>query len=169
MKNIVTIWLLICFSNVLNAQISKGSFMVGGTFAYTYRYFGDFSYNYHYIGVNSGYFIFDKMALGVNFRHGGSLSNWRISSSINNATSACFARYYLLKPEKQYNLFIEPSLNIPLKNFSTGYSIAFGQVVFLNESVGLQTYLNYEKHRMENRVLNFNQLSLVFALQIHIN
>lgn len=169
MKNTVTIWLVICFSNVLFAQISKGSFMAGGSVAYIYTYSGDFSHKSHYIGVNSGYFIFDKMALGVNFRHGGSILNWSIQNSTFNATTACFARYYLLKPEKQYNLFIEPSVNIPLKNFSKGYSIAFGQVVFLNESVGLQTYLNYEEHRMENRDLNFNQVSLVFALQIHLN
>lgn len=176
-----------------NAQITKGNWMVGGS--------GDFSTkklvnNYSdgtsetnafrsiEITPNIGYFIKDKLALGVKIGYEGEFYSGNTSSPeqhYNTIYSGPFVRYYLLNSQKLINPFIESSFIFGNKHSSssafksTNTSInsvylSAGSSLFLNSSVGLDLTLKYsiKDEKVESNKLKTNDFQIGIGFQIFL-
>ena len=98
------------------------------------------------------------MVAKFSYVNGFSESSKLVSESMN-LTVGLDTRYYFLKDENVYNVFVEPSysrfMNDLLGN-SSSYGIESGVVIFLNSSVGVETAISYIKTssiQMENKTI----------------
>jgi hypothetical protein len=100
------------------------------------------------VSPNIGYFIVDKLALGIK----QSLSWYKAEvttvgggiSNIKRYDVGPFVRYYFLKKDKMYNIFTEGAYQYGLywfykeKGKSNTFSLTAGSVIYFNSSVGLE-------------------------------
>ncbi len=168
-----------------NSQITKGNWMVGGDASFNYyknepkEYQGDgFVNNYSIGGVysinirpNVGYFVIDKLAFGTILDFGiskGDQTDFRINES--RLSVGVFARYYFLKAENRFNIFLEPSYSrFTYSSFggnSSMIAIKAGNAIFLNSSVAIETSLNYSVTTAVNNIGKRFYFGL--GLQIHL-
>ncbi len=176
------VFTVICVSS--QAQLDKNSWLLGGsgrisltsqtaTVATTYR---DFNVS---IKPNVGYFLFDRFAAGalIGFSYDRLKTNYYVNSGTEYALGT-FARYYLLKKEKQVNLLAQGSYlhrigvlaNVSSQISSDVFTLTTGPVIFLNSVVGLEITGNYELTKPSNNQ-NINKISNLFlsiGLQIHL-
>ncbi len=176
------------FTNA-SAQLNKATWIVGGTGNFMSRN-GTYttpsvSYDSKYTDVtispNIGYFLVDKLAVGLKsslswtksktFPPGGG------STDIKRFLAGPFARYYLLDIDKQFNILTEGNFQFGSykagddKGSISSYSFMTGPVVYFNSSVGLEFLLGYTSNiedvrdRYKNSLKGF-QVSLGF--QIHL-
>jgi hypothetical protein len=182
MKTIKTFFIAtLLFSLTANSQITKGNWMVGGSGSFksissesidplTGEIYLNSNKELH-IDPNIGYFIMNKLSLGMKF----GFSLYIPDSEAPNSkyyTFGPFLRYYFLKEEKNINIFLEPSYERILKydssvdNASNSFNFKLGNVIFLNESVGLETSLTYSILKSEG--FKNKTLTLGIGLQIHL-
>ena len=186
MKILKLIYLLILlFISTTNAQINKGNWMVGGTAGFTYSKTEAINnnpttgttINYNSIGTysvaldpNVGYFFKDKLAAGLKISYlNGFQEGEKVSSDGMNLSIGPYLRYYFLKTDKVYNLFIEPSYNRFLSNSlgnASSFSIKPGFVIFMNSSVGFETSISYVKTKSSD--FERNDIFFGFGFQIHL-
>jgi hypothetical protein len=150
----------------LNAQITKGNWLVGGDGNYSsVKFLSEINgiktkstANSIRLNPNLGYFISDKFAGGLQlnftFLEPGS------STKSTSYSFGPFIRYYFLEQSKRINLFAQANYNLGFgKNASNvetdtnGYGLKAGTVLFFNSSVGIELSLNYTN---SNSKSNFN-------------
>jgi hypothetical protein len=170
-------------STISNAQITKGNWMMGGQFSFSYRNEkiinnnGDLNFSTDNVDLfqiliepRIGYFLKDKIAIGLKIGFENTFTN-QLPISIENSqfSFSPYIRYYFLNIDSNYNLFIEPSYYRytyrPLGN-NEGYGLSIGYVYFLNSSVGIESMINYQ-NRKSNQ-LNVNSLLIGLGFQIHL-
>jgi hypothetical protein len=184
----LTLFFFIIFTATLTAtaQITKGNWLVGGSGSFststatsentdgtenTQKSIGS------QINPNLGYFLSDKLAVGLDLSlsfsnpAGSDNSNWAIGLGP-------FLRYYFLPEDNQINLFSQASVRfnnglseINRDSKSTTLGLSAGGVVFFNNSVGLELSLNYEDRtfkRANNPDSKLNSLFLGLGFQIHL-
>jgi hypothetical protein len=167
------------FSVTLNAQITKGNWMVGGL--------GDFSSTkttYIFDGIRNeqkrtvfnispdiGYFLVDKFAIGTYAKFG-----YDDFGDLNTKTFGFgpFVRYYFLQPEKLVNVFAQANFGYNEGKSNNGgeyhvndYGIKAGVVIFFNSSVGLEFALGYNTSTI-NSISTDNALKIGLGFQIHL-
>lgn len=153
------------------AQLDKKTWLVGGNLSFdSYKrentnYYGSYSnpnividkYKINTFNITSkfGYFIIDKLALGVtpSYIHTESRQNDSSISKFNSLVIGPFVRYYFLKKDKPYNVFTDascqmgyvsyPSVDMPLKSPITKYSAMAGVEFFFNSSAGVELLAGY--------------------------
>lgn len=170
---------VLLFSVTTNAQITKGNWMVGGNASYSSSNAVDANGNKFgksmtiQIAPNLGYFFIDKLVGGaqLNFNYGK-------PSGGNSSTSygiSPFLRYYFLKPEKRVNILAEASFGYGItkpqndkSNFGRGYVFKAGPVIYFNSSVGLELTANYNSSYLQQTNNNYNNFTIGFGLQIHL-
>lgn len=173
---------------ISNAQITKGNWMMGGQFGFSYsnnKVINNSEINnsgFQYVNIDNidnyeiifepkiGYFIKDKFVLGIKIGYENNFSNQHPLSIKNSQFSfSPYFRYYFLNKESNFNLFVEPSYYRytykPLGN-NEGYGLSVGYVYFLNSSVGIESTINYQNRK--NNQLEENRLSLGLGFQIHL-
>jgi hypothetical protein len=171
-------FILLC-TITANAQVTKGNWMVGGNANFSSSKSESTFNNDTVITKGSalaisptlGYFIIDKLALGL----GGSfvLSLPTGGSSSNGYGFGPFARYYFLKPEKTINILTQISYGY-FKNSSgsdgDNFSIKAGPVVYFNSSVGLEFLVDYTVNTYNNQDVTSKTsgINVGFGLQIHL-
>lgn len=162
MKRLI-ILTLACFIHLLsNAQLNKGNFLLGGsgnfyTYKENYRSANvDFDANYTDINLNAslGYFVADKLVLGIK----PTFSSTKGNSSGGGTTNAYqigigpFVRYYFLKEDKPFNFLSEVSYQIGSNRYlsqvkekgkNNNFSILAGPEIFFNTTVGLELLFGY--------------------------
>ncbi len=172
----------IAFFYPAGAQIKKGQFLVGGDATYRSEKIGhssgdklkQFGFN-----VNAGYFVINKLALGL--RTGLATSSFKIESQnvYNRSTSltlAPFARYYFLPVNAKWNVFADAAyINgtrtskhnqlLDKQRFSfSGYDVKAGPVYFINKNVAVELSVGIQDRN--------NTQDPVFAsaigLQVHL-
>ncbi|MBU2927630.1 outer membrane beta-barrel protein [Winogradskyella psychrotolerans] len=179
-------FLVLTISLSLNAQITKGNWLVGGSGSFTSTTAtseDNLGNEFESIATalqlrpNIGYFLTDKFATGLNI--GVNLSNSPGRDNSNWSMSVGpFARYYFLKPENRVNLFGEASFSygnglseINKDRNTTSYGFSTGGVLFFNSSVGLEMSLNYTDSTSRSdgsSDTNFKNLFLGLGFQIHL-
>lgn len=180
----LTLFFLIVFTTLctVNAQITKGNWMVGGS--------GNFSSTksenssgseakgtLFEIKPNIGYFVIDKLATGIN----SSIGFGNPSGSNNNSwgySIGPFIRYYFLEIDKKINLLSQVDYSIgqgksdfsSLDTNSSNLSIKAGPVIYFNSSVGLELLLNYDysKSKRGSSETIGNQFNISIGFQIHL-
>lgn len=169
---LLTAIFLISFSSI--AQLDKKNWLVGGigTFNSTNDKFQSTTVTSEYqvtevkIIPNIGYFIIDKLAIGLK-----SSFSWRkdkgISSNAGNSKTlrfdyGPFVRYYFLDKENPFNLLADLSYqfgNLKFisndKGVRNNFSIMAGPSIYFNSSVGMELLLGY-KIEKENLTTSTN-------------
>tara|TARA_R110000868_G_scaffold8606_29_gene44393 strand:+ start:526 stop:1068 length:543 start_codon:yes stop_codon:yes gene_type:complete len=164
------------FTITVNAQITKGNWMVGGDIAFSYSKTKPKSiveartFNMD-ISPNIGYFFWDKLAFGTKVNY--TISRYRSNSGdsdFDRLLVSPFVRYYFLETEKPTNVFLESSYRFAVlnENNSTEFSIKGGAAIFLNSSVAFEIALEYLNSNANNTFVGENTLLLGFGVQIHL-
>ncbi|WP_157206469.1 outer membrane beta-barrel protein [Mariniflexile maritimum] len=160
----------------INAQITKGNWLVGGDIAFSYSKSKPestvdskgFDIN---LSPNIGYFFWDKLALGTRLSYFSS----RYKSDMGNSTYESFlvspfVKYYFMDTNKMVNPFIESSYRFSLvnENNSKEFSAKGGAAIFLNSSVALEISLNYLNSITNNSFVGNHTFLLGFGIQVHL-
>jgi len=177
-----------------SAQLDKGTWLGGGNgsfYTYTEKFDDpvsdpDAKYTNINISLNAGYFIMDKLAIGLNpayyFYKGKQIGVTIYYEKPTNFTIGPFVRYYLLNKEKQFNMLIDSRYTIGFLNSKRGasykgnlytFSIAAGPEVFFNSSVGLEflmgyTFLKEKFHGSYNRIRTNSGFRIAAGIQMHL-
>ncbi len=165
-----------------NAQITRGNWLVGGTGNFS-SYENTFSNNgteviNKGIGINIspnvGYFFVDKFVAGTNISIGYSkIKNYEDNFGYGIGP---FARYYLLKEDKQINFLVQASYTFSAssgdsKSKYSGYGFKAGPVIFFNSSVALEITLDYNTAKLIPNSLadsSYKNLQIGLGFQIHL-
>ena len=186
MKTLKSICIILLFiTTISQSQITKGNWMVGGTGSFSYSKTENLNntpssgttINYNSIGTytvalepNVGYFLINKLAIGCKLNYiNGFSEGEKLDSNGMNLSFGPYIRYYFLKEDKMYNLFIEPSYNRFLSNGlgnASSFAIKSGFVIFMNSSVGFETSISYSKSTSSK--FERNDVFLGFGLQIYL-
>jgi len=174
----------------VNGQIQKGNWLVGGSggFSFDNQNTSNFPTNNGSSSVNSktstfllnsniGYFIKDKLVIGVNpnLHLWNSKLNYTNYPNLNNNSNSkgssiglgLFTRYYLLNNNQNYNFIGEVSYGLDKFTDEDTYlkktSISIGPVLFLNKNTSLDFLLNYTNssknypnNKIGNDIISFN-------------
>jgi hypothetical protein len=166
--------IIVLFTLTANSQITKGNWMVGGDVYYNYADYGSNDSSWAIsLKPNVSYYIIDKLAIGVIPKIG-------IKKGYDNLVYGfgISSRYYFLKPKKMFNFFIEPKIDmsysknnhdIITKNY--GYGIKIGESVFLNQSVALEFFVDYDNRYNTYKGIkgnNIQNINIGFGLQIYL-
>jgi len=164
--------IIVLFSITANSQITKGNWMVGGDAYYSYDKYNSTSETWSiYFSPNVGYFFLDKLAVGIKPTFGIAKKS-KAGYGID-----VFTRYYFLKSTKIINFFIEPKGGISYSKSRGGdsinsynYGIKAGQALFLNQSVALEFFMDYNNRAgsYKNIKSNSQRIFFGFGLQIHL-
>lgn len=184
MKKIkLIIAVVILFAVNSNAQITKGNWMVGGN--------GLFSSNQEFSTITSekynsqtiqftpnvGYFIIDKLTIGTKLGYEGNFVSYASGFNYNTFSIGFFSRYYLLKPEKLVNVFIESAYLLEERKYNgenfninknNTYYFMTGTSIFFNSSVSMEIMLKYSKTLYQNKDTGVNRLQLGLGFQIFL-
>lgn len=179
MKTIQTLFIAsLLFSLTANAQITKDFWLVGGS-----AYFDNsnvknsegkeiFNNTSILVSPTIGYFLFDKLAGGIELNFGGRFAKGDISSDFGYGIGP-FVRYYILKPEKTINVLLEANYNYSTgfnqnSTYTTTYGFKVGPVIYFNSSVGLELLAKYQHSFNSYDSYTSNRLQFGIGLQVHL-
>lgn len=169
-------FLVLTCSLSLNAQITKGNWLVGGDISFSYskskpKAAVDSEALDIDISPNIGYFMWDNFAIGskLNFYLNRHKSD-KGTSSYNSFLVSPFLKFYFLSEEKLLNPFIETSYRFSLtdNNNSNEVSAKGGIAIFLNNSVAYEISLNYVNSITKNQYAGSHTLLLGIGIQVHL-
>ncbi|MCZ8330615.1 MAG: hypothetical protein O9282_04815 [Flavobacterium sp.] len=173
--------MLLVTSITLNAQITKGNWMVGGTGSYYNNKAESGSSVSEGTGLNLsadiGYFPVNKFAIGLAPSIGYSKTKGNRNSN-EGFGMGIFGRYYFLKPENQINVFSHLEY-YTFNNYSggdktsnnNGFIIKAGPIIYFNSSVGFELTLNYENSKINSvngTDTTFKNFNIGVGFQIHL-
>jgi outer membrane protein W len=200
MKRLLLLLVLSVFSTSIFAQLNKGQWLVGGNAGFyyitqNYSQPSNFQEDKHtsvQIAPAAGYFIFDRLAVGlrtiVNFSHFSSRDSVFTSSQTNasNATTysiSPFIRYYFLPKANKVNLFVDVSYlysftkskywyndvyNGSSKEHWYSYAIAAGPAFFINPKIAVELTAGYTFKNEKIAFEKVNTLMLSAGFQIYL-
>lgn len=175
MKTLI-LFLVLTFTASLNAQITKGNWLVGGDIAFSYTKSKPEStvdskaYDIN-ISPNVGYFFWDKLALGLRLNYFMSrYKSDRGTAKYDSFLVSPIVKYYFMDTDKMVNPFIESSYRFSLINESNSkeFSAKGGIAIFLNHSVALEIALNYLNLMSKNEFVGNHTFLLGFGIQVHL-
>lgn len=175
----LTIIIIVLFTVSVNAQITKGNWMVGGSGSFSYSNTPSENIKAYNINLTPdvGYFIVDKLAIGtlLNYNYDKSVSKDFAKGESKYFYAGPFVRYYFLEKEEVLNLFLETNYNFSLNNDykSTSFGTKAAAVYFLNSSVGVEVFLQYltRQNKYSNNALpnsTSNKIQFGIGFQIHL-
>ena len=170
----------------LNAQVSRGSWMLGGA-GMLNRVADDKGYLSTNIQVSgsAGYFVLSKLAIGLkpsfSFYKGGGRSSYPYNYVLGNTGNSIglggFARYYFLRPDARVNVFsgldYEYNRVYYRNNFQdAAYNISVfglraGAAVFVSSNVSLDLSLVYKNERRGED--KFKHLNFEVGFQFYLS
>jgi len=168
--------------STINAQITKGNWMVGGSLSYlriNNTNPNTVSEKETILNIKPvvGYFLKDKFALGLRsefFNFNGTVIGSNRSSSYQ-LDFGPFLRYYFFPVNNRVNLFSESAYLLSLWKSSgskwgstNGFLINVGPVVYLNNIVGIEFTLGYSSQYFQKNIGRLNNIRTGIGLQIHL-
>ena|SRR6478672_10557623 len=186
MKLFICSIILLLFANSTSfSQINKADWLIGGNGTFTnLTQKSDnsdvkSSQSILIISAKAGYFIFDRLAGGVNtgyIRSQSSSSGNQTSSGSWKYNLGPFVRYYFIKPNKVFNIMSEigyqhafSSLIFSRDSWSSNgtYSFSAGPVIYFNEHTAIEFTAGYTTVKFGNAKIHTLQSGI--GLQIHLN
>jgi hypothetical protein len=175
-----TIITLFFLSTALNAQITKGNWMVGGNAYFNSSTIentnpdgstGSVSGSGININPTIGYFIINNFSIGLSGNFGLSIPEQ--GSNLTSLGVGPFVRYYFLKPEKTVNLLSQIGYNYITSSSDSkfnSYNFRVGPVIYFNSSVGLELTIDYSISKITNRFSESTSkaFNVGFGFQIHL-
>lgn len=176
--------LLSCFlfNNSIFSQIEKNNWMLGGSLSINATQSQNEiagSYSTIKLSPSVGYFFEKNFAAGVLLEYqtqGSENLKFDFGNSIRGRLSVGpFARYYFLESVQKNNFFLEMFCNYTNNiRFSDKpifrYGTSIGYVHFINQSIGIETKLVYQRMRipLTDGASKLNSFTLMFGFQIHL-
>lgn len=161
MRFLFALLAIVCFSISANCQLDKKTWLVGGSGSfYSYNvednsttYSSQSKYTQIDISASIGYFIMDKLALGlrptISSVKGSVTSTGGLSTNVQRYWIGPFGRYYFLNKEKQYNILTDVSFQTGFfggglaKGKLSTFSALTGPVIYFNSSIAMEFLLGY--------------------------
>lgn len=194
MRKLLLVLYSFIFGSYCFGQIEKGYLLIGGSGVlsnYQQEYTNPSQsvkgkYSEINVSASIGYFIRDKMALGI--RPGVSTIKSRGVNSGGGQTQSSifslgpFARYYFLNIDKPYNFLIDASFQVGVytqgisdkdKGTVQNYAVIGGPELFFNSAVGVEFLLGYQfqKKTIKDQVAGFTDIKkgLIFSVGIQVH
>ena len=157
--------------------------MLGGSISFSSTNFNSENYGapHQYgdlkINPNVGYFLIDRLSVGIKTSIEKSNIKEPGTSGQNRYTDfnlGPFLRYYLLNPDKNVNIFSE---GLYQYGFEKGeretiskntFSISAGPVIYFNTVVGLELVVSYSTYKYPGRIGSNNTITIGIGLQVHL-
>lgn len=185
MKPKLIMIMFIMVSVILNAQITKNHWLVGGNGSFSFNSSNTTShidgrtekFNVYTIDLspNVGYFLMDKFALGLRGSYKHNFSSASNSGSFSEISVDPFLRYYFLNSENSLNVFSEISykffIDNPYRNGMTTFGAKGGIVYFVNDIIGYELALHYLRTNFDNALSNkgtHDIVTLGIGIQVHL-
>jgi hypothetical protein len=184
-KHFAMVVLLLSSYSQSNCQITKKNWLVGGVISYASiqrnsEIYGLDQTAYELnITPNIGYFLVDKLAVGVKFginSEGG--KGQGTQGTFNKRTYfnvGPYARYYLLSPVKNLNIVTECGYQYGfIKGNSTdvqnvnSFFIQAGPVIYFNSVVGIEFLISYTGSKSNGYSGIDNTIMVGVGLQVHL-
>lgn len=149
-KVLFAAFLTICAQGVF-AQINQGQWLVGGSAAFESRKHGDGDAGkstYISISPNAGYFVIDKLAVGLRTTF-ESIKFKDEDDASSTFAAGPFVRYYFLPLGDKVNVFADGTFafgsvkDAGESNGFTDFAISAGPAIFLSPNTALEFNLNY--------------------------
>lgn len=181
MKKIASLTTLISFlAFTSNSQITKNNWLLSGSANFsTQKNSSTASLQYKQtdiqISPTIGYFILDKFAAGLR----PSLIYGKNNLVANAKPTTIFLigpfiRYYLLQPEKVFNLFLESGYsygniaNQGSDSKQNTFSLSGGPVLYFNTAVGLEFTIGYTTTKIVDFEGSNNAIRFGIGFQFHL-
>lgn len=175
LRRITIVGLLIMTRCVVNAQLTQGSFLAGGSLSFSSEKYSDggTSKNTLMIAPDAGYFFIDKLAGGLKT----SFTSYKADGdSYTNFAAGPFARYYFLPAEKKANVLLEGSFLLGSEKYDgfdaegkTQIGVAAGPAFFLNPFVAVEALLGWQSVKHKDDAGRYNSFGLSIGFQVHLN
>ena len=159
------------------SQITQNNWMMGGAGTYTNQKTDDFRTTYLLVSPCIGYFVVDKLLVGITPEFVRYTSSSGISKLVTNEFNfGPFIRYYALKKENQFNIVTEAGYLFSSIKAKTNpgsstrtniYYAGVGPKVFLNTSVGIECLFGF-RHYKAIRGSNQQQFLINLGFQIYL-
>jgi hypothetical protein len=155
-----------------HAQISKGSWMVGGTAAYSSTMEGDIHNTILDVSPRVGYFLMKNLAVGVNVAFNQTSDD---GESYSTVIAGPYARYYFLANNEKVKLFANANAFLGTEDEGkgssnlTGFGVAAGANYFLNKFIALEASLGYYSTQAKIESVKDNTIGLNFGFQLFFN
>ena len=130
------------------------------------------------VAGNAGYFVIDKLAVGLqpdlHFSFFKSINGEHQSAYYSSIGP--FLRYYLLSEGQKTNIFIQSNYSLGIvkvasldASYYNSFAFSAGPEIFLNSSVGVQLSVDYVLNRSINGVYaNTNTFQVGLGFQFHL-
>lgn len=174
-KTCLTILLVFNFYSITYCQLTKGNWLLSGSANLSMLKYGSeasikFKQTNLLIAPSVGYFLMDKLALGI--RPSLIYGSNNIGNSEKVFSVGPFIRYYLLKTEGLFNLLTEGGYYYGTYQSSgikqNVFSFAAGPVLYFNSSVGLEFLIGYSTTKIAHFDGVNNALQFGIGLQFNL-
>jgi|TARA_R110000737_G_scaffold224336_4_gene239349 hypothetical protein len=163
-----------------NAQLEKGSMLIGGSGAFGASAGGNGSGYIFNLYPSAGYFVLNKFAVGAEVGFLSQVNNFGNFTSRYNAISfSPFARYYFLKQESKVNIFAQAGIAIAYYNSTYAQSttndivtipnVKAGVAYFIRPQVALEAAINVRWNPNVPIINPNDQIYGSIGFQIHLN
>jgi len=167
-KILMAFSVLICLSNLTNAQTSKKSWMLGGSGSYSSNNEGGVVTTDLELHPGFGYFFANNFAGGINFDIFS-----KSESGENKYSIDPFVRYYFVSLAKNAKLFVTAQGVIgneqeDAKNNLTGWGLDLGNAFFITKNLALETSIGYTSTKGSKEDVRDNLTSIKIGFQVHL-
>ena len=187
-KALLSTLVALILHSTLHAQLTKSSWMIGGSLGFssqtTPNPIGNYNYTLISIAPKAGYFLIDRLAAGLTLNTSFSTSHYD-NTAINPNTYhdnvygvGPFVRYYFLPAQKMANILLEVSdqynwisVTQEANSHLNSYGFAAGPAFFLNPSVALECTLGYTWNKgggSVNAQLDSHAFKTAIGLQVYL-
>lgn len=177
MKKILNTLLFFFCVNLVNAQLTKNNWLVGGSGSFSFqdqeRSVLTVKSTFLDISPNIGYFFVDKIAGGLRVRFQNTrIKNQSVIINSSTLTFGPFIRYYFLPKDHRINVLSELGYSYydDLRNSSylSTFNVTAGPVLYFNSSVGLELTANYQHLRSKPADGAVRTFFVAISLQVHL-
>lgn len=184
MKKVLLLASILLTVAAANAQINQGQFLAGGNAGFSSSKVRDNKTTQFNITPNVGYFVIDKLAVGLEANYLHSKDTWKGSvagiptegeDKSSTWSFAPFVRYYVLPKAQKVNVFVNGSYgfgstkdNDDAAESFNYYRFAAGPAFFLTKSVALEASVYYGSGKSKNDADRTNTFGLQVGFQVHL-
>lgn len=183
-KKTIFLAAILFFAFTANSQVTKGNWLVGGNINFSSTNYksdaGSKSVGFDFkLTPNIGYFIADKFATGIKAgigKNGRKAEGTTVSATYTDFNIGPFLRYYLLSPERQFNILTEVTYQYGFaggnggskKPMKSTFAFAAGPVIYFNNSVGLEFLIGYSTYKYATFSGSNKTFQFGLGLQVHL-
>lgn len=175
MKKLCLLIIALAGTFILQAQVTMGNLITGGTVAFQSTEYteSDNNVDIFIFTPNVGYFFMDRLAGGIRANFSKLTEE---GSDYSDISGGPFVRYYFLPAAKRTNIFLDGSFlfgrekfeNFPSEN-KTEFGFAAGPAFFLNPHVAMEAMVTWRSLKYEDDGGRYNTFGIAVGFQIHLN